>query len=170
MDKCSHTLGFLEPRACQIHRRPRRAPFCKAAVESTTNEQTMLAAWAKMHCGTIMLVAISFALGSVLSSRTNEWIWWNTCSPKLFSRSRHSPVPHHLQIRRSSASSHPSPSSLDQKSAYLMLQQTSFSGITARPFELWTHPLPCFPPEEDWMTQAVQDSPTATGFLYVVSF
>ena len=43
--------------------------------------------------------------------------------------------------------------------------QTNFSGIIARSFDQWSHPLPCFQPEEDW--RHVQNSPADTGFFYV---
>ena len=44
---------------------------------------------------------------------------------------------------------------------------TNFSGILARSFESWTHPLPCFEPEQDWPSLQVQKTPAETGFLYV---
>jgi len=45
--------------------------------------------------------------------------------------------------------------------------QTNFSGIISRPFEPWTHPLPCFEPEENWKWQKVVNAPANRGFLFV---
>ena len=45
--------------------------------------------------------------------------------------------------------------------------QTNFSGILARSFEPWAHPLPCFEPELDWQAIELQNSPAETGFLFV---
>ena len=45
--------------------------------------------------------------------------------------------------------------------------QTNFSGILARSFEPWEHPLPCFEPEQEWQTIEVQNSPADSGFLFV---
>ena len=45
--------------------------------------------------------------------------------------------------------------------------QTNFSGILARSFEPWAHPLPCFEPEEDWQAIELQNSPAESGFLFV---
>jgi hypothetical protein len=48
-------------------------------------------------------------------------------------------------------------------------EHTNFSGVVARPFEPWPrdHPLPCFSPEDNWKTVAVQESPSEVGFLYL---
>lgn len=59
---------------------------------------------------------------------------------------------------------------MDKRSVRLNYQhnpQTNFSGVLARSFEPWTHPLPCFEPEEDWQAIDVQNSPAESGFLYV---
>jgi len=45
--------------------------------------------------------------------------------------------------------------------------QTNFSGILARPFGSWTHPLPCYEPEENWKGMEVSNSPAKNGFLFV---
>jgi hypothetical protein len=49
----------------------------------------------------------------------------------------------------------------------LVSPQTNFSGILARSYEPWEHPLPCFKPEQEWQTIEVQNSPADSGFLYV---
>jgi len=45
--------------------------------------------------------------------------------------------------------------------------QTNFSGILARPFEPWTHQLPCFKPDNEWSTPETQKYPANRGFLYL---
>lgn len=41
---------------------------------------------------------------------------------------------------------------------------TSFEGIRARPFVYSKNQsLPCFPPEEDWMSSSIQSSPVSTA-------
>ena len=42
--------------------------------------------------------------------------------------------------------------------------KTNFSGILARSFEPWKHPLPCFKPDPEFETT---ETPTKNGFLYV---
>jgi hypothetical protein len=45
-----------------------------------------------------------------------------------------------------------------------VLPNTNFSGILARSFEPWKHPLPCFKPD---IKLENQDTPSMNGFLYV---
>lgn len=42
-------------------------------------------------------------------------------------------------------------------------------GVQPRPFPLWDKPLPCFPPEQNWLAKRVGKSPAQEGFLFVKS-
>jgi len=116
----------------------------------------------RMQCGSIIMMVTFFVCGSLLSP-LREW-----CDLKTESRLTWGEI-HETTLSSSSDDGRKESVSLPRPPANLQQPplQTNFSGILARPFEPWTHPLPCFPPDEDWTTTTVQNSPSKRGFLFV---
>lgn len=133
----------------------------------------------RMQCGSILLMVTFFVFGSLMAP-LREW-----------NASYHSePIGN---IHQSSASLSLSESSsvakktsrdtsttpvvlsadpavtIDNDRSILPPPQTNFSGVLARPFEPWKHPLPCYPPDANWSAAAVLNYPSNRGFLFVVS-
>lgn len=42
-----------------------------------------------------------------------------------------------------------------------------FNGVHARAYEVYPHPFPCFPAEEDWLSRRTQYSPATRGFFFL---
>lgn len=156
---------------------------------SPWHERTEPGTTMRTQCGSILLMVTFFVCGSLLSPlhifwRNEQSSTRNTGTNNIKCESSggngatdvsQSPLPFKLAVRSSVASASAENTKDDTTIVVgnsittnsITTTQTNFSGILARPFEPWTHPLPCFAPDKEWSGPEAQQYPANRGFLYL---
>lgn len=156
---------FLRTRLLLLNCRRRaetRRTTMAVPVDDSPSFQKRHSSSSLMQCGSIIMMVTFFVCGSLLSPlhywrdlKTESHLNWGKIHETTPSSSSG-------DEGKESVSISPHPANLQRPPL-----ETNFSGILAQPFDPWTHPLPCFPPDEDWTTTAVQNYPSKRGFLFV---